>query len=438
MPDRRSGRHRRRRSREQTPPPPPPSDGLELSDHVGPRRAALESRRKEHRRKFLSFGGIATVVACIAAVIVVAAVVDRATRPTDDAGPGQPAEKDQGPLVTLIYGTKEAQPGRGAIWMALMTYDQERERGSFVYLPAHTAAEVPGHGLQPVGESLASGGVPLLLVSTENLIGVHIDRYVELSDRAARVLFTATGPVSVNVPDEVRVSAGKNQAKLIFTRGQQRLAPQFLVQLLYIHGLESDDVELGSRHLAFWSSLFETFHDDPEELANAVERAEAALSESDVDPVVHARTLASLASLDIADLTVTTLPVQQMSVEDSELYASDPEQIQEFLVSVIGEEAVPTDDVRVQILNGNGAPGIGQEVASKLIGEGFRVILPGNAQRLDYPRTLIITYDSSDHGISLAEKARELLGLGEVQVSAQQQGIVDLTIVVGEDWLRQN
>jgi hypothetical protein len=87
-------------------------------------------------------------------------------------------------------------------------------------------------------------------------------------------------------------------------------------------------------------------------------------------------------------------------------------------------------------LNGNGVPGIGQEVSERLIGAGFRVVLTGNARRLNYRKTLVITYDSSPEGQALAERARDLIGVGEVQVSAQQQGIVDLTIVIGKDFLR--
>jgi polyisoprenyl-teichoic acid--peptidoglycan teichoic acid transferase len=102
----------------------------------------------------------------------------------------------------------------------------------------------------------------------------------------------------------------------------------------------------------------------------------------------------------------------------------------------VGVASDPEEDVRVQILNGNGVPGIGQDVARKLVGQGFRLILSGNAQRLDYRKTLVITYENSEQGIALAERARDLIGVGEVQVSAQEQGIVDLTIVVGKDYLR--
>jgi hypothetical protein len=94
--------------------------------------------------------------------------------------------------------------------------------------------------------------------------------------------------------------------------------------------------------------------------------------------------------------------------------------------------------VRVQVLNGNGVPGIGEEVAELLQGEDFRVILSGNAQRLNYKETLIVTYDETTGGQATAERAQELLGVGKVQVSAQGQGIVDLTIVVGKDFVRAN
>jgi polyisoprenyl-teichoic acid--peptidoglycan teichoic acid transferase len=91
--------------------------------------------------------------------------------------------------------------------------------------------------------------------------------------------------------------------------------------------------------------------------------------------------------------------------------------------------------VRVQILNGNGAPGIGEQVASELVGEGFRVVLSGNADRLDYAETLIVIYESTPEAQESAERVRDLLGVGEVQVSVQPQGIVDLTIVVGKDFI---
>lgn len=340
--------------------------------------------------------------------------------------------------TTLLYGTRERTRdlAKRALWMTLLSYDSEGEEASVIYIPAHTAVEVPGRGLQGLGEVLGGGGIPLLLVGAENLLGVQVDRYVELSDRDALVLFDALGPVSVDVPTEVRVPAGKDRTRLIFEEGPQNLSSQFLVRLLYTIGVDGDDAELGGRHLAFWDALFETFHRDPENLGQAIRGAGPALAESDATAQEHAVFFEVLAGLDQQDVTVTNLPVQQVSVGGSELYQTDREQLAAFVADTIGVAATTPDEVRVEILNGNGVPGIGQEAAQRLIGKGYRVILSGNTRSLDHRRTLVVTYDSSPEGVALARRTRDLLGVGEVQVSGLTQGIVDLTIVIGKDFLR--
>ena len=404
---------------------------------AGPRRAALEQRKKKKRLLQTGVGALALLVAVVGAVgagFLVKEAVDDPEQRT--AVPFQPPEEEELGGTTLIFGTKEkADPSRGAIWIVLLTVDPETEEASIVYVPSHTAVEVPGRGLQGVGESYGSGGVPLLLVSAENLLGIGIDHYVELSDKDAQVLFEQFETLTVDVPAEVRVPAGRDQARLIFVEGPQEMTPSSLVRLLYTMGIDGDDVELGSRHLAFWDQLLEVY-DDPAELAAAFEAAGAALGESDASAKELAAFVELVAAVPSEDVTLTALPVRPISAGDAQLYSVDAEELAAFVDETIGTRDETEQDIRVQLLNGNGVPGIGREAAAKLVGEGFRVILGGNARRLDYRKTLVIAYDSSDRGVALAERARELLGVGEVQVSAQQQGIVDLTIVVGKDFLR--
>jgi hypothetical protein len=231
------------------------------------------------------------------------------------------------------------------------------------------------------------------------------------------------------------VSAGPDQAKLIFVEGIQDLSATFLSRLLYTRGLDTDDIEFGARLTAFWDSLHETFHDDPAALGDALRTAGPALL-SDQSEAETAAFFEALAAIPEGDLTLTSIPVNPISTGESELYGTDVAELTELIERTLGTTAVSGDEIRVQVLNGNGEPGIGQEVAERLVGEGFRVILSGNARSLDYETTLIVTYDDSPEGIALAERARDLIGLGEVQVSGQQQGIVDLTIVIGKDFLR--
>jgi len=82
-------------------------------------------------------------------------------------------------------------------------------------------------------------------------------------------------------------------------------------------------------------------------------------------------------------------------------------------------------------LNGNGVPGIGEQVAERLIPGGFRVAVSQNASEFDHPETLIVVGSPDDVG--LAERVRDLLGVGGVSVSVGS-GIAPVTVVVGEDF----
>jgi hypothetical protein len=382
-----------------------------VPENLGPRSEALKTRRSQARRKRFTAGTAAAVIAGLVAAGSIAYLA--ANKASDDEPTPEPTEVSTDKVITtLIFGTRES--GGGAVWLTLLGYDRDSGSGTVLYIPAHAAVEVPGRGLQGVGDALESGGPPLLVVSAENLLGIDIDNYLELSDHDARLLFEATGPISIDVPSQVKVSVGKDRARLIFDSGLQRLG-----------------------HLAFWESLFAAFAGEPDNLSEAVRSVAGALVESDAEAGDHARLMSTIAALDPTQRTLTTLPVHQVSVGGSELYATDPEEISTLLNDLLAGIASATEDeTRVQVLNGNGVPGIGQEVAQKLIAAGFRVVLTGNARRLDYEKTLIITYDASEAGQALAERARKLIGVGEVQVSEQSQGIVDLTIVIGKDFLR--
>lgn len=402
---------------------------------VGPRRAALHERKRRKRLTSL----IAAAAAIVIAVVLASAL--SGGDPDDDDDPGRDgstiAQADDQVESMLLYGTNEDAGSEGASWIALLSIDRAEDRGSVVYLPAHTAVEIPGRGLLPLGEAAAGGDVALLLAGTESLLGMQIDSYLELSAGDARVLLGQLGPLEIEVPSEVSVPAGTDQTRQIFAEGPQSIEGDRLGQLLYVTGVDGDDVELGDRHLAFWDAVFETYGGQSAELQEIVASAGDVLGESDRTPQENADLIAEIAALPEDAISLNTLPVRQVTVGDDELYNVNEEEVTEFVQTTIGARSGTANETRVQILNGNGVPGIGDDVAELLVGEGYRVILSGNYRSLDVKSTLIIAYDQSEEGIALAERARELLGVGEVQISGQDQGIVDLTIVVGKDFLRR-
>ena len=375
----------------------------------------------------------------LAVAVVAAAVVGLrsfgGTGAGSDEGTGPSVV--QTPTTTLLAGTDAG--GTKVVWLALLSYDPVADKGAIVYVPAHTAVEVPGRGLQGMGDALATGGLPLLLVSAESFFGIEIDHYLELPRSGARTLFEELGALTVDVPSEVAVAEGNDTRRLMLTPGIQELDSVGLSDLLYTVGDGSDDVELGARHLAFWDSVVNDFSGTPEQLRAAFANAGAAADAAGKSGGVEGDGLElvrSLAALDGTNLTLSILPVRQVSVGGAELYATDVDEVAEFVSTTLPGVPVATDLARVQVLNANGSPGIGERVAQKLVGKGFRIELSGNADNFNYKATKVITYDPSPAGQALATKARDLLGVGEVQVSGQGQGSVDLTIIVGKDFLR--
>jgi polyisoprenyl-teichoic acid--peptidoglycan teichoic acid transferase len=339
----------------------------------------------------------------------------------------------QAPITTLFVGTDIG--GTRAAWLALLSYDPVQDQGAVVYVPAHTAVEIPGRGLQGMGGAMETGGMPLLLVTAESFFGIEIDNFLEVPRTGAEALFEQLGPVTVDVPGDVALAAGNDTQRLLLSEGMQELGPYQLADLLYTVGADGDDVELGARHLAFWDALAETFATNPNALRAAFRGLETASDERSTSGN-NSDLVASLASLGGSDLTLAILPVQQVSVGGAELYSTDSDEIAQFVTDTLPGVTVAADRARIQVLNGNGVPGIGQKVAEKLVGRGFRIVLSGNADSFRYNETKVITYDSSPDGQALAARARDLLGVGEVQVSGQGQGSVDLTIIVGKDFLR--
>jgi hypothetical protein len=108
----------------------------------------------------------------------------------------------------------------------------------------------------------------------------------------------------------------------------------------------------------------------------------------------------------------------------------DYEHIGTVLTAVFGAAQRPI--IPVIVLNGSGTPGVGEDVAQRIVPDGYRVVVSANASTFDHAETLIVA--GSQHDRQVAEHVRDLLGVGQVVVSGPPSGIALLTIVVGKDF----
>lgn len=390
----------------------------------GPREFRRTVRQRERRRRaFLATVGL---VALAAAAGVGLVMLDGEPL----APPAQPPparEVATSPETVLLVSHPTA--GGAATSVTLLAYGSER--ATAVFLPLGTLVEIPGVGRDLLAAAHQYGGAQLVEATVENLLGIAITHVVTVSERGFASFFSRAGGLEVTLAERVVDRGEGEQADLRFEAG-----PQFLN---------------GTRASALWA------YDGDGELAAFTRRQvllEALLDKVDADAGL-ARSLAgtpqlvgAAANREIAGaleqlatahaqerLSVTLLPVEPFGGQAADGTATY--RVREQEAAALGAQlgaGVTAEALRVQVLNGVGVPGIGQEVERRLAGGRFRVVLTENARSFDFAETRLIVYDDAADTLRAARAVRQLLGVGSISVSRQPQSVVDLTIVVGADF----
>lgn len=139
-----------------------------------------------------------------------------------------------------------------------------------------------------------------------------------------------------------------------------------------------------------------------------------------------------VAAVPAGDALVVPLPVKTIPIGDAVYFEPQKAQIADVLESWWGvKESAQQRPLRIKILNGVGTPGIAGVAARPLIKAGFRVVDTSNAAEFKYKRTKIISYRATKKQLDQIVK---LLGVGAIEHSRLAQDVVDVVIVIGEDY----
>ena len=135
------------------------------------------------------------------------------------------------------------------------------------------------------------------------------------------------------------------------------------------------------------------------------------------------------------DVTYPDFPLYRVEVDDvTEFDSPEPEQLDELMVRMV-PFAVGTagDRIATRILDGVDEPDIEFAAAERLVPLGISLQRIGNARSYDYQETAIIYYD--EDMAEQAESVRDALGVGVVELRANPTAEMDLTVVVGADFV---
>jgi hypothetical protein len=361
----------------------------------GYRSGRWTDRRRRRRR--------GVVVAVIALVMLAALGTAGAVYLTSrDAPSPHPSPTPEAPTgaSTLI-----ALAVRGSPSLAAVVGSKGSVPAAVVALPTDMTFTVPGQGDGTIAEAADLPGTSFR-VAVSNLLGRWVDHYATMDRSDIGPLVDRMGGIVVDVQQPFQVQGGA------IGPGTIRLSGDEVLSYLEVRG---PNLELR------WELVLE-----------GLVRTRPALLASDLLEADDAS--AVIDGLDAAH----GAPVQQLPVKSfggdlqRPLQEVDRDALPSFVAEAFGGQA--NDPTPVVVVNGSGAPGVGESVAAKIVREGFRVVLSQNADHFGERTTAIIA--SGDDHVDEATRVRQALGVGEVQITKVPSGLADVTIVIGKDYGR--
>lgn len=385
----------------------------------------------------MAVGLFAVVAVVLAAVWAVTELGGDA--PTEVAQP-TPTDVPSGvaddPQPTVVLATFDETTTVGAELVMLLAADPADGTGTIVLVPSNVVADVPGEGLFQLGETFREGQAPLLELTLSNLLGLDLDGAAAISEQGWSSLFTRLDGLTLDVPEQLVEITEDGTRRIRFQPGTQPLDGPRVAEYLTFRQADENELQRLPRVQRVLEALLDRIAEDPDALDAIF--ADGAPMIDTPDPEALRFVLRSLArAREGGELEVRTLPVTSIGSGEEASYRIVEDRVETLVDERLAASRPTTDGEagrRIQVLNGNGVPGIGSDVAEALQPGGFRLVETGNAASFDVPRTRIIVYEDSAAQLAVAAEIQQLLGVGEIEVSEVPVSVVDVTIIVGNDF----
>ena len=396
-----------------------PADAVALpSAGTGRRHRRRREREQQRRRQRLTVAALFVVIVSL----VGTAIVLRPLLGGDDDQPAEVAAAD--PVAVTLEATPKAlivhvgELGE-LVSVTAAVLDGSGAGGGVVFMPASTVLDVPGFGLEPLGRTLELGGEELVQLTTENLLGIEFDHVVVLDARSWAQLVEEVAPLEVVNPNPIdRNEDGRISVET--AAGPVTLTADAVGPFLAAQAVDEPDLVRLLRHDTVWRAWLGDLASVDYPIADV---------RTDLGAFLHAM---ADGIVDYRLLPVETLAGTGVDTEYNIVRDEIDALIAEFAPDAAGDGS---GRIRVQLLNGAGTPGLASVATELLLPAGARVDLRDNARTFDY-RTTQLVYYRDDQRVA-AERLRDALGLGDVVRDRNAIDVVDVTVVLGRDFVER-
>jgi hypothetical protein len=336
---------------------------------------------------------------------------------TDPSAPGWEATVDPTPVHALALVNEQGQLDS----VAVLSLTGEGS-GSVVVLSSATVMGVPGIGQVPLSLVHGNGGAELVREGVQGILGAGIPAIDVVEPTEWADLVGPVGSVQVSNPDPVSVVGASGQ-EVVFPKGSIDVAASQVWAYLSTRNAGENDLNRLVRVEAFWRAWVSA-------LAAAGDRPGIVPGETESGIGMFVRGFAA------GQFDAMSLPVRETPIPFSEGVVYEPQlpEVHEMVARIVPFPAGPEGTrARVAVLDGTGSLDHGLGAAVVVAATGGQVDKVGNADEFGVPTTQLVYYD--DAVLTRVQRMRDALGVGEIVKSDELNAALDVTIVLGQDYV---
>lgn len=328
--------------------------------------------------------------------------------------------------------------------MLLIRFDPQNKKISMLSIPRDTRTTVEGHGEQKINSANLVGGPALTATTVSNLLdNVAIDRYIRINVLGVGKLIDALGGVTVYVPKDMKYQDDSQHLYINLKKGEQHLDGDKALQLLRFRHDNNGDIGRIQRQQMVMRALIDQSL-NPTTLAKLPDILNVVQSHLDTNLTIEE--LLALAGFGVrtnrSNMEMLMLPgrFSQKSEFNTSYWLPDENRISNLMVRHFELESdAPLEfsdpsslTVVIQDSTGSTRREL-RPVIRSLQRAGYSNVKISSPWSIPLEETHIVAQTGDGES---AESIRSALGFGEVRVESTGSLDSDISIQLGQDWLK--
>ncbi len=344
------------------------------------------------------------------------------------------------PITVLFVGLDDSSDYPKTDTIMLGIYNPKSHRIGIISIPRDLRVEVPtklGSTPEKINIVYTKYGLNKLIKVVEKLtsIDVNFHAIAKLSDIVKIV--DILGGVEIYVDKPMKYIDKSGELYIDIPKGIIKLDGLKAMEFLRYRNDERGDMGRIDRQYEFILNLMRKAVIQKNILANIkmlkllFEFVDTNMNFNDLINIVR-----SLSGMDFNNIDFVKIPGKFVEIMNVKYIQPDKKRINYMLKRFIQQlNSLKSDylpsEIKVQVLNGSGKPGVAKRVRDKLVRNGYNVVEFGNADSQNYKETIILDRVGN---MKKAVKVASLLKCNLIFPKINKFIMIDITVIVGKDY----